>query len=91
MNLIDKTNRVLEKGFGEVDLIISFTDGSAINVNNYSELKEVGNWLISSGASLRVETTLSPERLKNLISKTTKISENNISILNAAGFYIPFI
>lgn len=50
MNLIDKTNRLLEKGFGQADFIISFTDGDTINVNNSSELKEVGNWLISSGS-----------------------------------------
>ncbi|BDR57990.1 hypothetical protein [Xylocopilactobacillus apicola] len=91
MHLINKVNKLLEEGFGEVDLIISFTDGESISVNDFSELKKVGDWLISSGSSLRVETTLSPERLKKLIIETTKISENNISICNAAGFYIPFV
>ncbi|MGX6977791.1 hypothetical protein ACWN8V_00750 [Vagococcus elongatus] len=91
MAIIDKINKVLEKEFGTVDLIVNLKDDKEINVTEYEELKKCGKWLKASGTILRVETELSEKKLAALICKETKLTEDDFTITNAAGLYIPFV
>ena len=90
MSIIDKVNETLDSAFGTVDLIVSLKNDKVINVNDYAELKNCGRWLQASGSKIRVQTKLSSNELAELISKESKLTKNDFTIINAAGLHIPF-